>query len=140
LSFPKRSVRLTTRSDGLKTAAHFSNKQTDLWNDSRSAAMTASTTKGNTNGDQAKGATCERDTAAIARNPIVQDMMTAALDQPQEALQNLHKLSDAELAQKLDDAMEDVKRFCEAHGTTEKIERLRSLINEYRKALSARKH
>jgi hypothetical protein len=36
--------------------------------------------------------------------------------------------------------MEDVKRFCEAHGTTEKIERLRSLINEYRKALSARKH
>jgi hypothetical protein len=76
-------------------------------------------------------------TAAIARNRIVQDMMTAALDQPQEALQKLHKLSDAEFAKKLDDAMEDVKRFCEEHGTTEKLERLRSLINKYRKTLSA---
>jgi hypothetical protein len=76
-------------------------------------------------------------TAAIARNPIVQDMMTAALDQ--KALQKLHKLSDAEFAKELDDVMEDVKRFCEEHGTTKKIERLRSLINKYRKGLSAKK-
>jgi D-mannonate dehydratase len=125
---------LSSRSSalGLKTAAHFSNEQTDLWYDSRSAAMTATTTKAEHHMATKRKAPHARGTAAIARK--------AALDQLREALQNWHKLSDAELAQELDDAMEEVKRFCEAHGTTEEIERLQSLINEYRKALSARKH